>query len=96
MITNFHYQNFVLRRRDFFKNVFSEGRKCYFRDPNFKNFLGDMPPTQGARVLSLRKARKVGPFCSFAPPLKNRSLKNALHEHSIFFSSTIIQENGFH
>jgi hypothetical protein len=29
----------------FFENVFSECRKCYFRDPNFKNFLGgDMPP----------------------------------------------------
>jgi hypothetical protein len=24
----------------FFLNVFSECRKCYFRDPNFANFLG--------------------------------------------------------
>jgi hypothetical protein len=25
------------------KNVFSECRKCYFRGPNFKNFLGRGP-----------------------------------------------------
>jgi acid stress-induced BolA-like protein IbaG/YrbA len=38
-ITNFTItENFVFRSGDFLKNVFSECRKCYFRDPNLKNF----------------------------------------------------------
>jgi hypothetical protein len=44
-----------LKKLRFFLNVFSECRKCYFRDPNFKTFLG----------------KKNGPFDSFVPPLKN-------------------------
>jgi hypothetical protein len=28
----------------YFLNVFSECRKCYFIDPNFKNFRGGLPP----------------------------------------------------
>jgi hypothetical protein len=54
----------------FFLNAFSECRKYYFRDPNFKNFLGGMPldppsylvPTVlGDRILSWEEgARKMG------------------------------------
>jgi hypothetical protein len=43
-ITNFTIKTLFWEAENFFKNVFSEYRNCYFRDPNFKNFPGDMPP----------------------------------------------------
>jgi hypothetical protein len=61
--------------------VFSEYRKCYFRDPNFKNFLGICPQTDphnfGERVLSWGRARKMGFENQFCPTTEE-SLKNAL------------------
>jgi hypothetical protein len=68
----------------FFLNVLSECRKYYFRDLNFKNFLGACPQiplansclrysahTFGDRILSWGEGKENGPFGSFAPPLKN-------------------------
>jgi hypothetical protein len=50
--------------------VFSECRKCYFRDPNFKNFLGACPQIPLANRLTPSaiahypggRARKMGPL----------------------------------
>ena len=60
----------------FFLNVFSECRKCYFRDPYLKNFLGGTCPSFNQANLCLRysahtfsdlilcwgRARKMGPL----------------------------------
>ena len=74
-----------------FYNVFSECRKCYFRDPNFKNFLRAYPQTPlvnsclrysantfGDRILSWGEARKMSWALWQFRPTTEESLKNAL------------------
>jgi hypothetical protein len=63
-ITNFTIKT-LFWEAEFFLNVFSECRKCYFRDPNFKNFLGGsgtrLTPSAVAYYPGGR-ARKMGPL----------------------------------
>jgi hypothetical protein len=78
----------------FFLNVFSECRKCYFRDPYSwgtcpqillaNSGLRYSAHTFGDRILSWGEDRENGPFGSFAPPLKNPLKMHCKTVHDIY------------